>query len=100
MKPRVEVFLEERTELGEGPTWDVERQELVWVDILQGFVKRSTEAQSEPAVMSVGQPVGAAVRCSSPDTYLLALRDGFAVMHWEDADVVQIPTAFPVVPGN
>ena len=36
----VELVLDARADLGEGPTWDTDAQLLVWVDITAGLVHR------------------------------------------------------------
>jgi sugar lactone lactonase YvrE len=50
---------------GEGPTWDAEQQELLWVDITAGQVRRATVgtdgALTEVAVHEVGGTVGVVV---------------------------------------
>ena len=39
---RVEVVLDVKTTLGEGPLWDVDQQRLYWIDSFDGRVFRST----------------------------------------------------------
>jgi sugar lactone lactonase YvrE len=66
---------------GEGPTWDAERGELVWVDISAGLVRRATVAadgtltESGPALRG-GDTVGAAVPAAAGG-WLLAAGGGF-----------------------
>ena len=79
----VELVVPAQAELGECPVWDEAAQELLWVDILQGLVHRYEPATGNSSHLAVGQPIGAvAPRVSGG--YVLALRDGFAIV--EDAD--------------
>ncbi|TAK13918.1 MAG: SMP-30/gluconolactonase/LRE family protein [Acidobacteria bacterium] len=66
-----------RTELGEGPLWDSERQCLWFVDIMRGHVHRWDPAAGRDRVYDVSQPVGA-VACTAAGDVLCAVRDGFA----------------------
>lgn len=50
----VEVYLDVRALLGEGPRWDLARNELIWVDIERGEVHRGGESTA------FGERVGAA----------------------------------------
>jgi sugar lactone lactonase YvrE len=65
-------------ELGEGPVWDAEREELLWVDIDRGLVHRRSRGRAD-VMLDVGQPVGCAVPRATGGL-ALALRDGFALM--------------------
>jgi sugar lactone lactonase YvrE len=67
-----------RAELGEGPVWDSDRDELLWVDIDRGVVHRRAHCGSD-LTMDVGQPVGCAVPRAGGGL-ALALRDGFALV--------------------
>lgn len=68
-----------RATLGEGPVWDAERGELIWVDIDRGLVHRHTPASGATSSVHVGQSVGCAVPRAGGGL-MLALRDGFAVL--------------------
>jgi sugar lactone lactonase YvrE len=72
------VATDVRCELGEGPVWDSERGELVWVDVDGGVVHRRRPG-GEPVSTEVGQPVACAVPRAGGGL-ALALRDGFALM--------------------
>ena len=75
----VELVLDVRAELGEGPVWDDRAGVLVWVDILVGHVHRYDPATGADAVTDVGQPVGA-VGLREHGGLVLAVRDGFALL--------------------
>ncbi|MGH3320522.1 MAG: SMP-30/gluconolactonase/LRE family protein [Streptosporangiaceae bacterium] len=74
----VEIVLDARAELGEGPAWDAPAERLVWVDITGGTVH---ELRPNGATRSwkVDQHVGAAAPRASGGM-LLAVHDGFATL--------------------
>jgi sugar lactone lactonase YvrE len=65
-------------ELGEGPVWHAERQELIWVDIDRGLVHRRAPGRRD-VTLSTGQPVGCVVPRAGGGL-ALAVRDGFALL--------------------
>jgi sugar lactone lactonase YvrE len=75
--PAVELVLDARAELGEGPVWDERSGRLVWVDIMRGRVHSFAPGDGSLGTLEVGQPVGAAVPRRGGGL-VLALRDGFA----------------------
>lgn len=75
---QVEVVLEARAAVGEGPVWDERTQRLIWVDIMGNAVHVYDPATNEDRRLDVGQPVGA-VGLREQGGLLLALRDGFAL---------------------
>ncbi len=40
---RIEVLVDVKTTLGEGPVWDVEQQRLYWIDSADGRILRCTD---------------------------------------------------------
>jgi sugar lactone lactonase YvrE len=76
---RASLALDARAELGEGPHWDPDAAELVWVDIMAGAVHRFDPRSGRDTTFEVGQPVGAAVP-RRDGGFVLALRDGVAVV--------------------
>jgi sugar lactone lactonase YvrE len=66
--------------LSEGPRWDAERAELIWVDILAGLMHTATvddEGRLEPVrTVTVGRHVGAAAPAQAGG-YVLAAAGGF-----------------------
>lgn len=70
------LVLDAHARLGEGPVWDQERGQLVWVDIESGSLHRFNPATGASERQDVGQPVGVVALCTD-DALVLALRDGF-----------------------
>lgn len=76
--PEVDVVLDARATLGEGPTWDPDSRSLFWVDILRNLIHRFDPATGEDVAFDAGRPVGAlALRVSGG--LVLALEDGIAL---------------------
>ncbi|HEX4214871.1 MAG TPA: SMP-30/gluconolactonase/LRE family protein [Candidatus Dormibacteraeota bacterium] len=95
----VEVVLDIRAELGEGPLWDAREQVLWWVDILAGHVHRFDPATGQDRVFEAGQYVGAvALRADRPGL-VLAAHEGFIVLE-PDGQVKPFVTVELELPGN
>lgn len=74
----VEVAIDAGSQVGEGPVWDEERQELLWVDIPEGLVHRWSTGSGTVTTQPIGQPVGA-VALRRSDGSVVAMRDGFGI---------------------
>ncbi|MBA2464106.1 MAG: SMP-30/gluconolactonase/LRE family protein, partial [Nocardioidaceae bacterium] len=74
---RAEVALDAHAEVAEGPVWDGEAGQVIWVDIPRGEIHRFDPTDGTDQVTQVGQPVGAVV-LRERGGLLLAVRDGFA----------------------
>lgn len=70
-----EVAVRELAALGEGPTWDAERQRLIWVDILGSRVHTYDPSSGRRTVLRTEQHVGAA-KPRAGGGLVLNLRDG------------------------
>ena len=73
----VEVAVELRAEVGEGPHWDATTQSLWFVDLTGGTVCRYERGTESVTTFSVGQEVGA-VLPRRAGGLVLAVRDGIA----------------------
>jgi sugar lactone lactonase YvrE len=73
----VELVLDARADLGEGPRWDVARQRLLWVDIMRGRVHAFTPSTGACRNVAVHQPVGA-LASGRDGSLVLAVAGGFA----------------------
>jgi L-arabinonolactonase len=55
---KIEILVDVKTTLGEGPLWDVQEQRLYWVDSMDGRVFRCTADGRELRAWEVGQKIG------------------------------------------
>lgn len=74
---RVDLALDVRAELGEGPIWDGAAQRLWWVDILASTVHRFDPRTGDDASFAVGEHVGTVVP-RARGGLMLAVAGGFA----------------------
>jgi sugar lactone lactonase YvrE len=84
--PAVELVLDARADLGEGPRWDVRGQRLLWVDIMRGRVHAFRPEAGVCRSVDVGRPVGALVGAADGGL-VLAVAGGFARFDRESARV-------------
>jgi len=73
---QIDIALDVRVELGEGPIWDPAAAQLLFVDIPRGELHRFDPSTRAHAVFEVGQPIGAVVPTIRGD-WMVAARDGF-----------------------
>ena len=72
----VDIALDVRAELGEGPIWDARLKRLLFVDINRGEVHSYNPSDGTDAIFEIGQPVGAITPTTRGD-WVAAARDGF-----------------------
>ena len=72
----VEIALDIRAELGEGPLWDEQRQRLLFVDIMRGHVHEFDPAAGTDRIVEFPWPVGA-VALHEDGNWVLAAANGF-----------------------
>ena len=73
---QVELVLDVKAQLGEGPIWDAARARLLFVDILRGHVHAFDPATGRDQRFEVGQPAGA-VACTERGDWMVACGGGF-----------------------
>jgi len=82
----LELVLDARADLGEGPVWDSRTNRLAWVDIMAARLNFFDPASGATASFETGQPIGAAVPRASGG-FVLALQSGFAHLDLESGHV-------------
>ncbi len=88
-KYEVEVILDAKANLAEGPFWHPREAALYWVSIEAGEVHRFDPASGEDEVFDVGQPVGAAAP-RARGGLILALGDGFGFLDLDSGAVEMV----------
>lgn len=72
----LELILDAKAKLGEGPSWDAEAGRLFWVDI-EGFVLHTYDPETgQDRVYDMGRHIGAVVPFEK-DRVVVVLRDGY-----------------------
>lgn len=97
--PRVELVLDARAELAEGPAWLADRGLLVWVDIMAGRVHLFDPAAGTDRSLDAGEAVGAAVPADD-GRLVLALASGFAFLDPASGGLERIADVEADVPAN
>ena len=85
----VDVVLEAKAKLGEGPVWDPGAAALRWVDILPGLVHRLDPATGEDTSFEVGEPVGT-VAVRRDGGLVLATESGISTCAEDGSDLTRL----------
>lgn len=72
----IELALDAKAELGEGPIWDAATSRLLFVDIMRGRVHEFDPASGSDRLYEIGEPVGALTPTTRGDC-VLATKSGF-----------------------
>src|SRR4051812_9870934 len=95
----VELAVDARAELGEGPVWDDRAGCLYFVDILRACVHRFDPVTGSLRTYDIGQFVGAVAPTERGDL-VLAVRDGFARLDLETGAVRTLATVSATSPDR
>jgi sugar lactone lactonase YvrE len=97
---RIEIVVDVKTTLGEGPVWDVEQQRLYWIDSFDGRILRCTEDGRELRAWDVGQKIGSMALRKNGDAAIVALQDGLYSLDMGSGDLQLIVDPEPGRPNN
>lgn len=96
---RIEVLVDCKTTLGEGPLWDVDEQRLYWIDSFDGRIFRCTETGSEIRAWDVGQKIGSMCLRRSGGA-VVSLQRGFHFLDLKSGELTLIHDPEPDKPNN
>ena len=84
---RIEVVVDVKTTLGEGPLWDVEQERLYWIDSFDGRVFRATAAGGEIRCWDVPQKIGSMALRKDGAGAVVSLARGFHLLDFKSGEV-------------
>jgi sugar lactone lactonase YvrE len=96
---RIEVLVDVKTVLGEGPLWDVEEERLYWVDSLGCNVFRATADGREVRAWDVPAPIGS-MALRRAGGAVVSLQSGFHFLDFKTGDCELIVDPEPDKPNT
>lgn len=96
---RIDVLVDVKTTLGEGPLWDVDEQRLYWIDSFDGRVFRCTSDGRELRAWDVPQKIGSMCLRKSGGA-IVSLARGFHSLDFKTGEVQLIHDPEPDKPNN
>lgn len=96
----IEVVLDVKTTLGEGPLWDAAQERLYWIDSFDGRVFRSTMDGRELRAWDVPQKIGSMAIRKNGEGAIVSLQRGFHTLDFKTGDVEFIYDPEPDAPSN
>lgn len=97
---RIEIVVDVKTTLGEGPVWDQEQQRLYWIDSFDGRVLRCTDDGRELRAWDVGQKIGSMALRHGGDAAIVALQSGLFNLDLASGELELIIDPEPGRPSN
>lgn len=97
---KIEVVVDVKTTLGEGPLWDVEQERLYWIDSFDGRVFRATADGREIRSWDVPMKIGSMALRKDGSGAVVSLQRGFHLLDFATGDVTLIHDPEPDKPAN
>lgn len=97
---RIEVLLDVKTTLGEGPLWDVDQERLYFIDSFDGRVFRTTVAGGELRAWDVPQKIGSMALRKDGHGAVVSLQRGFHLLDFKSGEVTLIHDPEPGFANN
>lgn len=98
--PTIDVVVDLKTTLGEGPLWDCEQQLLYWIDSADGRIFRSTADGSQIRAWDVGQKIGSMALCRDGAHAIVALQNGLSKLDLADGTLTELIDPEADLPNN
>ena len=83
----INIVVDVKTTLGEGPLWDVEQQRIYWIDSIDGRVFRTTADGRELRSWEFGQKIGSMALRRDGGHALLALQNGIHDLNLHSGEI-------------
>lgn len=83
---RIEILLDVKTTLGEGPLWDVDQQRFYFIDSMDGRVFSCTADGTELRAWDVPGKIGSMAVRKDGDGAIVSLEDGFYALDFKSGD--------------
>ncbi len=96
---KIEVLVDVKTTLGEGPLWDVQEQRLYWIDSADGRVFRATAGGTEIRAWQVPQKIGSMALRKNGGA-IVSLARGIHTLDFATGEVQLIADPEPDLPNN
>ncbi|MCQ0986065.1 SMP-30/gluconolactonase/LRE family protein [Jiella marina] len=97
---RIEVLVDVKTTLGEGPVWDVDQQRLYFIDSFDGRVFRTTAEGSQIRAWDVPGKIGSMVLRKNGEGAIVSLESGFHTLDFKTGEVERIHDPEPEKTAN
>lgn len=96
----INVLIDVKTTLGEGPIWDVEQQRLYFIDSFDGRIFRCTAEGGEVRAWDVPGKIGAMALRKSGEGAICSLENGFHLLDFSTGECELIHDPEPDMPQN
>jgi len=97
---RIDVVVDVKTTLGEGPLWDVDQQRLYWIDSFDGRVFRATVDGREVRAWDVPAKIGSIAIRKDGNGCICSLATGFHALDFKTGECTLIHDPEPDKPAN
>ena len=97
---RIDILLDVKTTLGEGPLWDVGQQRLYWIDSFDGRVFRATADGRELRAWDVPHKIGAMALRKDGHGAIVSLQGGFHLLDFRTGEVTLLHDPEPGLATN
>lgn len=97
---KIDIVLDVKTVLGEGPLWDVEQERLYWIDSKDARIFRATADGTELRSWLVPAPIGSMALTKDGGGAIIALATGLHAIDFATGEVSFIADPEPELPNN
>ncbi|MFA1671939.1 SMP-30/gluconolactonase/LRE family protein [Rhizobium mongolense] len=97
---KIEVLIDVKTTLGEGPLWDAAQERLYWIDSFDGRVFCATKDGHEVRAWDVPQKIGSMAIRKDGTGAIVSLQRGFHTLDFKTGDVELIHDPEPALEAN